>query len=69
MKNWSKKLTLLRLLILVIQSKKTGYNTKINETEKKVTDNGHDKYFTNQEFNKLTSENFAANKRETKKLK
>ena len=61
MKNWSKKLTLL--------SQKTGYNTKINETEKKVTDNGHDKYVTNQEFNKLTSEHFAANKQETKKLK
>ena len=61
MKNWSKKLTLL--------SQKTGYNTKINETEKKVTDNGHDIYVTNQEFNKLTSEHFAANKQETKKLK
>ena len=26
--------------------KKTDYNTKINETEKKITDHYHDKYIT-----------------------
>ena len=34
-------------------------NTKINEIEKKITDD-HDKYITTQKFNKLTSENFAS---------
>ena len=46
--------------MLVIQSKKTDYNTKINEIEKKITDHDHDKYITTPEFNKLTAENFAA---------
>ena len=27
--------------------KKTDYNTKFNETEKKITDHDHDKYITN----------------------
>ena len=40
--------------------KKTDYNTKINEIEKKITNHDHNKYITNPEFNKLTSENFAA---------
>ena len=40
--------------------KKTDYNTKINEIENKITDHDHDKYFTTQEFNKLTSDNFTA---------
>ena len=40
--------------------KKTDYNMKINETEKKITDHKHDKYLTTPEFNKLTSESFAA---------
>ena len=40
---------------------KTDCNTKINETEIKITaDHDHDKYITTQEFNKLTSENFIA---------
>ena len=46
--------------MLVIQSKKTDYNTKINETEKKITGHDHDKYLTTLEFNKLTAETFAA---------
>ena len=45
--------------MLVIQSKKTNYNTKITEIEKKITDHNHDKYITTPEFNKLTVENFA----------
>ena len=39
--------------------KKTDYNTKINDIEKKVTDHDHVKYITTSEFNKLTTENFA----------
>ena len=40
--------------------RKTDYNTKINGTEKKISDHDHDKYITTPEFNKLTAENFAA---------
>ena len=46
--------------MLVVQSKKTDYNPKISETEKKITDHDHDKYITTTAFNKLTAENFAA---------
>ena len=46
--------------MLVIQSK-TDYDTKVSETEKKVTDHNHDKYITTREFNKFTAEIFAAN--------
>ena len=40
--------------------KKTTFNAKTNETEKKIADNDHDKYITTPEINKVTSENFAA---------
>ena len=40
--------------------KKTDYDTKINEIEKKLADHKRDKYITAPEFNKLTAENFAA---------
>ena len=40
--------------------KKTDYNTKINEIEKKITDHDYDKYITIPEFNNLTAKNFAA---------
>ena len=40
--------------------KKTDYDTKISELEKKLTDHNHDKYITTPEFNKLTSKSFAA---------
>ena len=33
---------------------------EINEIEKKITDHNHDKYITTSEFNKVTTENFAA---------
>ena len=39
---------------------KNNYNTKNNEIEEEITYPDHDKYITIQEFNKLTSENFAA---------
>ena len=47
--------------ILVIQLKKTDYNTSIIETEKKkkITDHVHHKYITTPEFNTLTAENLA----------
>ena len=47
--------------MLVIQSKKTDYNTKINDIKKKISDPAHDKYITTPEFNTLTAETFAAN--------
>ena len=40
--------------------KRTEYNTKINEIEKKISDHSHDKYVASPEFNKLTAENFAS---------
>ena len=43
-----------------IQSKKTDYDIKVNEIEKKITDHKHDKYTTTPEFNQLTAENLAA---------
>ena len=58
--NQFKKLIILVLLILIIQLKKTDYNTKISETENKVNDHDHAKYITTQEFSKLTSGNFAS---------
>ena len=54
------QLIILMLLILVIQFKKTDYNAKIIKTEKKFAHHDHDKYITTKEFNKLTTENFAA---------
>ena len=46
--------------MFVIQSKETGYNTKINEIEKKISDHNYDNYITTPEFNNLTAESFAA---------
>ena len=41
--------------------KKTDYNTKISDTENKITtDHDHDKYITTQEFNELTAQIFAS---------
>ena len=40
--------------------KKTDYDTRISETEKKITDHDHDEYITTSEFNKLTTENCKA---------
>ena len=40
--------------------KKTDYNTKIIEIEKKLTDHNHDKYITTPEFNTLTVSVFNA---------
>ena len=38
--------------------KKTNYDTKISELEKKVTDHNHDKYITTPEFNTLSASVF-----------
>ena len=47
--------------MLVIQSKKLDYNTKISEMENKIaTDHDHDNYVTTQKFNQLASEKFTA---------
>ena len=46
--------------MLVIQSKKIDYDKNINEIEGKTTNHDHDQYITTPEFNKLTSEDFAA---------
>ena len=40
--------------------KKTNYNTKITEIEKKLTDHNHDKYITTPEFNTLAADVFNA---------
>ena len=47
-------------LILVVQLKKTDYDTKITEIEKKLTDHNHDKYITTPEFNTLAADAFNA---------
>ena len=39
--------------------KKTDYDTKVNEIEKRITDHSHDEYITAPEFNKLTVGKFA----------
>ena len=60
MMNWLKKLIILILLVLVTQLKKSDYNTKVNEIQKKITDHDHDKYITTQKLNNFTTDNFAA---------
>ena len=40
--------------------KKTDYDTKMTETEEKLTDHDHDKYFTTPEFNTLAASVFNA---------
>ena len=40
--------------------KKTDYNKKISETEKKASDHNHDKYSTTPEFNNLAARVFTA---------
>ena len=49
--------------MLVIQLKKTDYNTKIIKTEKKTTDRDHDKHITTPEFDNLTGENVSKDQR------
>ena len=46
--------------MLVVQLKKTNYDTKISELKKKVTDHNHDKYITTPESNTLAADVFNA---------
>ena len=60
MMNKLKTLMLFRLLMLVIQLKKTEYNTKIDEIENKILSHNRHKYITSQKSNNFTADNFAA---------
>ena len=51
---------LLRIKYLVIQLKKTDYNTKVTEIENKLNNHNHDKYIDTSEFNKLSVDVFNA---------
>ena len=46
--------------MLVIQFKKTDYNTKVTEFENKLTNHNHDKYIDTSEFNKVAADVFNA---------
>ena len=46
--------------MLVIQLKKTDYNTKVTEIENKLNNHNHDKYIDTSEFNKLAADVFNA---------
>ena len=46
----------MKYLILVIQLKKTEYNTKVAEIENKLNNHNHDKYIDTPEFNKLATD-------------
>ena len=50
----------IKYLVLVVQLKKTNYNTKITEFEKQLTDHNHDKYITTPESNTLAADFFNA---------
>ena len=44
--------------MLVIQLKKTDYNTKVTEIENKLNNHNHDKYITTLEFHTLAADVF-----------
>ena len=46
--------------MLVVLLKKTNYNKKITEIEKKLSDHNHEKYITTPEFNTLAVDVFNA---------
>ena len=46
--------------MLIIQLKKTDYNTKVTEIENKLNNHNHDKYITTPEFNQLAADVFNA---------
>ena len=51
--------------MLVIQSKKTDYNTKTNKIVKKIADHSHDIYTATVECSNLTLEYFVARLKQT----
>ena len=46
--------------VSTLEKKKKKYNEKTSDIEKNVTNHSHDKHITSLEFNKLTTERFAA---------
>ena len=46
--------------MLLIQLKKTDYDTKVTEIENKLSNHNHDKYIDTEEFNKLAVDVFDA---------
>ena len=50
----------IKYLVLVVQLKKTDYDAKISELEKKLTDHIHDKYINTPDFNTLAANVFNA---------
>ena len=48
----------IKCLALVIQLKKTDYNTKVIDIENKLNNYNHDKYIDTSEFNKLAADVF-----------
>ena len=46
--------------MLVIQLKKTDYNTKVTKIENKLNNHNHNKYITTPEFNRLATDVFNA---------
>ena len=50
----------MKYLLLVVQPNKTGYDTKITDIEKKLTDHNLNKYITTPEFNTLAANVFNA---------
>ena len=46
--------------MLIIQLKKTDYNTKITDIENELNNHNHDKYIDTSEFNKLATDAFNA---------
>ena len=58
--NWLKKVNNIKTTDTSNLVKKSDYDTKIGEIEKKILDHNHDKYIATQEFNKMMTDNFAA---------
>ena len=60
MMNWLNKVNAIQTTDNSNIVKKADYDTKIEETDKKIINHDHDKYITTLEFVMLTTENFEA---------